>query len=155
MRSIKPKLAAAMQMQRAAIINVLWRFAPASTLIFGPSIECLRFGDAPSWTMMLTIARPTHFRPREEARSVSGTDRPTHELDQGAKNQLCCHEVQMATSGVLEECDIGWRLPAGDTAANEVIQIPKDILLFNYTMRDGESDVAYAVEGRFTAIDKD
>jgi hypothetical protein len=28
--------------------------------------------------------------------------------DQDAKNELCCHEIEMATSGVLKKCDVGW-----------------------------------------------
>jgi hypothetical protein len=46
------------------------------------------------------------FRHVAQRTSVMIINVDRRELDQGAKNQLCCHEVQMATSGVLEKRDV-------------------------------------------------
>src|ERR1700761_3298151 len=61
----------------------------------------------------------------------------------------------MASAGVLEERDVGWRSAARDLTGGECVQIAEHVRFANRPIGYGLTDVADSIECSLMAIDED
>ena len=72
-----------------------------------------------------------------------------------SKDNLTGHKIEMATTCVLEECDIRRRSPSFQGFAGKIIKVPEHVRFLNRTACDGLQDVPHAIKSGFPPVDKD
>jgi hypothetical protein len=72
-----------------------------------------------------------------------------------SKDNLTGHKIEMATTCVLEECDIRRRSPSFQGFAGKIIKVPEHVRFLNRTACNGLQDVPHAIKSGFPPVDKD